>query len=111
MLKYFLILAVLSGASFSFAENELKKEPTLWATNYSDTNNSRWFLLAYQGEDQYTLNLCAGFKCIPYPGFWRPFDIFNDERIKWISTTSMEVSNDDKDAGWPGYITFNKCII
>jgi hypothetical protein len=53
---------------------------------------------------------CAGFKCIPLPGFGRkPFDVYNDKRVKWISETEMKLSNKHKYAGWEGDITFNLC--
>jgi len=82
-----------------------------WSTNCEDIDNSRWFGLESHGNDQYSFVFCAGFKCIPYPGFWKPFDVYNDARVKWVSDTRIEVSNDDKDAGWEGYIGFDQCRV
>lgn len=86
-----------------------RKPLSEWSTDCDNVKKSRWFLLDHQGGNDYMLVICAGFKCIPYPGFWKPFDIYNDKKVKWVTDTEMKVSNNDKDAGWEGYITFNRC--
>ncbi len=90
--------------------NSPRKLLSAWSVNCENIKKSRWFALESQGDKRHMLTICAGSKCIPYPGFWKPFNIYNDKRVKWISETKMKVSNSDKDAGWEGYITFNRCI-
>jgi len=87
-----------------------RKLVSAWSTNCENIDNSRWFALESHGDKQYMFVFCAGFKCIPLPGFGRKlFDVYNDKRIKWISETEMKLSNKHKYAGWEGDITFDRC--
>jgi hypothetical protein len=65
------------------------------------------FALESYEKNKYTISLCSGFKCILYPGFKEPFDVYNDKRIEWISETEINVSNKPL---WKGSKTFHRCL-
>jgi len=112
MLKFlFLTILIIFSTSTSYAKDSPEKLLSAWSTHCDDIDNNRWFALVLQGENNYMFKICAGFKCIPYPGFWKPFDVYKDQRVKWVSDSEMKISNNDKDAGWEGYITFNRCQV
>jgi len=97
------------NTSLSKAVDSPRDLLSTWSTDCKNIEKSRWFGLENQGEKKYMFIFCAGYTCIPYPGFWGAFDVYNDKRVKWVSETKMKVSNNDKDAGWDGHITFNRC--
>jgi len=101
---------LLCLAPISFAADVPRKLLSAWSTDCERIEQSRWFALESHGADKYMFIYCAGFKCTPYPGFWEPFDVYDDPRVMWISASEMEVSNRDKDAGWEGYIAFHRCM-
>ena len=109
MLKTIMMVALLCLTTASFAGEQSRNLLSAWSIDCEQMEKNRWFALESWGDDQFMLIFCAGFKCIPYPGFWKPFDIYHDERIKWLSETAMEVTNDDKDAGWQGAVVFHRC--
>ena len=70
-----------------------------------------WFLMDESATDKSPIQFCAGWKCIPYPGFWEYFELRKDPRINWIGPDKLELANSDKDAGWDGFKTFNRCEV
>ncbi len=110
MLRHLLVILTLFAVTSSYAADSSRKLLSAWSVDCENFDKSRCFGLEHHGGDKYMFIFCAGFKCIPYPGFWRPFDVYNDKRVRWVSETKMEVSNNDKDAGWDGYIPFDRCL-
>ena len=111
MFKSLVIIIALSVASLCYAADSPRKLLSAWSTGCENMENNRWFVLESQGKNKYMFTICAGFKCIPYPGFWKSFDVYDDKRVNWASETKMEVSNNDKDAGWEDYITDWKSFV
>ncbi len=111
MIKYLMVILLTSVTTQLYANDSPRKLLSAWSTDCENINKSRWFALESQDKGKYMLTVCGGSTCIPYPGFWESFDIYNDSRVKWITESKMEVSNSDKDAGWEGYITFNRCLV
>ena len=84
-----------------------QKNLTLWQISCESTSEG-WFGLV-AADDKEQLIIGAGSKTIPYPGFWKPVDVYNDIRFKWINAHELQLKNFDKDAGWDGYKTFYNC--
>lgn len=110
MIRSILTVLLLAAASASLAADGKPVLLSTWSTDCDNQKTARWFALEQHGEDEYMFIFCYGFKCIRLPGFWEPFDVYDDPRVRWLSESSMEVSNDDKDAGWDGYIEFHRCM-
>lgn len=91
------------------AEANSRKLLSTWSTDCQNLNKSRRFALEYLKRERYLFSFCVGFKCIPYPGFAEPFDVYDDKRVKWISDEVIHVSNNDKTAGWEGHLVFTRC--
>ncbi len=109
MKTLFIAILILAFAGPAPAAVEERKLLSAWSTDCANLEESRWFALESVNGDRYRFTLCAGFTCIPYPGFREPFDVYHDPRIRWLSDTRMEVHNDDKDAGWEGFVGFDRC--
>ncbi len=84
-----------------------QKNITLWQRS-CETTSEGWFGLVAEG-DQEQLIVGTHSKTIPYPGFWKPVDVYNDIRFNWINTHELQLKNFDKDAGWEGFNTFYNC--
>lgn len=109
MHKLLLAFVLLSVMPFLHAADGPRKLLSAWSTDCANMEKSRWFALEQHGDDKYMFVFCAGFKCIPYPGFRKPFNVYADSRVKWRSESRMAVSNDDDEAGWDGYLEFKRC--
>ena len=84
-----------------------QKNITLWQIS-CDSESKGWFGLVAEGDKE-QLIIGAGSKTIPYPGFWKPVDVYNDIRFKWINAHELQLKNFDKDAGWKDFKTFYNC--
>ncbi len=84
-----------------------QKNITLWQIS-CDSESKGWFGLVAE-NDKEQLIIGAGSKTIPYPGFWKPVDVYNDIRFKWINAHELQLKNFDKDAGWKEFKTFYNC--
>ena len=89
-------------------ELEKLKVKSGWSTNCADESAGLIAIDPVQ-NNLFEIIMCSGFKCIRYPGFWEPLDIYSDNRFKWISSTEFKLKNNDKDAGWEGYRTYKRC--
>ncbi len=84
-----------------------QKDITVWQIS-CDSTSEGWFGLVAKGDEE-QLIVGAYSKTIPYPGFWKPVDVYNDIRFKWINAHELQLKNFDKDAGWKGFKTFYNC--
>ena len=84
-----------------------QKNITLWRISCESTSKG-WFGLVAEGDKE-QLIIGTYSKTILYPGFWKPVDVYNDIRFKWISAHELQLKNFDKDAGWKGFKTFYNC--
>ncbi len=84
-----------------------QKNITLWQIS-CDSESKGWFGLVAEGDKE-QLIIGAYSKTIPYPGFWKPVDVYNDIRFKWINAHELQLKNFDKDAGWKDFKTFYNC--
>ncbi len=84
-----------------------QKNITLWKIS-CDSESKGWFGLVAEGDKE-QLIIGAGSKTIPYPGFWKPVDVYSDIRFKWINAYELQLKNFDKNAGWKDFKTFYNC--
>ena len=84
-----------------------QKNITLWQIS-CDSESKGWFGLVAEADKE-QLIIGAYSKTIPYPGFWKPVDVYNDIRFKWINAHELQLKNFDKDAGWKDFKTFYNC--